>query len=292
MDPDDLLLNRYVRAVARDSVLPDDPSWDDLQEEVVQFGIARARLQQRRIDVVNLFFEFRTQHRDELLRQSRARLLQPRDMTPSSSRKVRTGADEQRSSTDRKIDSGVYMDEVYQDSDTDADQEEVPVPRQPQPTLDGNNNPKRPTLMSIFLNQKWEGAAVSYCHEDESYISNRIVRRFSVEVVDKKIHATWTFDPKLGKTHHTQFIVIDDNDHDVIFGKLSEDEEFNRGQGVASSANSAEPVLGSCADPATASKRRVTEDWVDKSHPQETKMLTDLIVQLAHRIYMRDNRPP
>ncbi|KAF8857580.1 hypothetical protein BDZ45DRAFT_429474 [Acephala macrosclerotiorum] len=290
MDPDDLLLNRYVRAVARDSILPDDPSWDDLEGEVAQFGIARARLQQRRGDVVNLFYDFRIQHRDELLRHSRARLLRPRNVTPSSSRKVRNGAGEQRSSADRKVDSGVYMGGVYHDSDTDGDQEDAPVPQQPRPTLDGNNNPKRPTLMSIFLNQKWEGAAVSYCHEDESYISNRIVRRFSVEVVDKKIPATWTFDPKMGKTHHTQFIMIDDNDHDIILGKMSGDEEFNRGQGVTSSSSPSIPVLGSCTDPAATSKRKVTEDWVDKSHPYEAKILTDVILGLMNKT--RDNRPP
>ncbi|CZR52626.1 uncharacterized protein PAC_02503 [Phialocephala subalpina] len=66
MDPDNDLHKLYLRAVAPNSVLPDDPSWDNLQEELARFGISRARLQQRGIDVL-------------------------RDMTPSSSRKVRTG---------------------------------------------------------------------------------------------------------------------------------------------------------------------------------------------------------
>lgn len=179
----------------------------------------------------------------------------PDDARQAALKDFRKSVGGERSSRGRKADSGVYTGR-NSDTDADTDQEDLPMPRRLQPMLDVNVDvghvfpaldedvanvlqPKRPTLMSIFLNQKWEGAAVSYGDQNESYISDRLARRFSVEMVDKKIFATWTFDAKLGKTHHTEFHVIPDDDHDIILGKMSEDEEFNRCQVASSSTKPA-----------------------------------------------------
>lgn len=85
--------------------------------------------------------------------------------------------------------------------------------------------------MSVCLNGIWEGAALEYCREDESFISPRWVQRHSLEMVDGQIRLTWKFAGD-DKTHLTQFILLENLEPDFMLGVKSSDELFNRESGV------------------------------------------------------------
>lgn len=88
--------------------------------------------------------------------------------------------------------------------------------------------------MSVCLNGIWQGAALEYCREDESFISPRWAQRHNLELTDGQIRLTWKFDGD-DKTHLTQFILLNNLEPDFMLGVKSADELFNRDCGASRS---------------------------------------------------------
>jgi hypothetical protein len=86
--------------------------------------------------------------------------------------------------------------------------------------------------MSICINGRWEGAALEYCREEESFISLRWAQRHHLEMVDGQVRLTWKFN-HLDKTYVTQFILLENLDPDFMLGVMSSDEVFNRDNGTS-----------------------------------------------------------
>src|SRR5271169_2373424 len=85
--------------------------------------------------------------------------------------------------------------------------------------------------MSIWLasNGRWEGAALGYCQEAESFVNEKIIERYRLDKDIKagRIKLTWRLCDEQ-ESHVTQFIVHKGLNYDFMLGTRCRDEEFNR----------------------------------------------------------------
>jgi hypothetical protein len=98
-----------------------------------------------------------------------------------------------------------------------------------EPTLDEEATAMSACIMSIYIDSKhgWAGAAMKYCLEEESYISQRIVVRHGLCVRSGYTMLTWKpIDSP--KTYVTRFAVIDGLSCDFMLGSKSTDMDYNR----------------------------------------------------------------
>jgi hypothetical protein len=85
--------------------------------------------------------------------------------------------------------------------------------------------------MSIYLpNGKWEGAALKYCQEEESYVNRKIIDRHKLEKEISeygRVRLTWRLYCD-EETNVTQFTVHEGLSCDFMLGTRRFDEDFNR----------------------------------------------------------------
>src|SRR6187402_1152181 len=78
--------------------------------------------------------------------------------------------------------------------------------------------------MTVFLENKWDGAVGEYCNDDLSFVSGRTVRRHKLKLVDGNILLTWIHD---GISHRTRFFPSEHSGPDFYLGIKCLDETFN-----------------------------------------------------------------
>lgn len=84
--------------------------------------------------------------------------------------------------------------------------------------------------MSIYLssNGRWEGAALKYCQEAESFVNPKIIERHRLGTTDDgRTKLTWRLCDEQ-ESNVTQFIVLEGLSCDFMLGTKCCDEKFNR----------------------------------------------------------------
>lgn len=259
------VIDGVVRLVVRQDRLPTTPTWPDLRDEMAESQIfTLEQLDQLQEYIIEKFYQLRI----ERMNQDMAKLLgRPKPPKDSSNK-------EGSSSEGSNNDSG--FNESCKESEPD---EEGSF----QPTVDETANEERCCFMSVCLNGRWEGTALEYCHEDESFISLRWAQRHSLEMEDGHIRLTWKFDG-VDKTHFTHFILLENLEPDFMLGVGSADEVFNRDAGTPANRSSgqAQSFLEQSALPLESMIPSSTQVWVNHMVPN-TEFISDILFRLERK---------
>ena len=227
---DNNIIDGVVRLVERGDKLPTSPSWLALRDEIAECQfLSIAELDQSKEYIIEKFYQFRVEHVQRDMAKLLGRPIPPKDSTNSSK--------DMSSSQGSNKDSGFNESCNEPDSDDEGGFRPTVIetinvsnpfaPVSSLPIADVSSQDERFTFMSVCLNGKWEGAALEYCREDESFINPRWVQRHNLELADGVIRLTWKFDGD-DKTHFTQFILLENLEPDFMLGVKSSDESFNR----------------------------------------------------------------
>lgn len=267
---DNRVIDGVVRLVEGGNKLPTSPSWLALRDEIAGSQIfSIEKLEQSKEYIIEKFYQFRIERLQQDMAQLLGRPTPPKDSTNPSQ--------DMASSQGSNKDSGFNGSCKLSESGNEGGFE---------PTVIETINEERFTFMSVGLNGTWEGAALEYCREDESFISPHWVQRHNLELTDGQILLTWKFDSD-DKTHYTRFILLENLKSDFILGVKCCDESFNRDNRVPRSPGASHSFRDLSALPLENTKTQV---WVTHNQPN-IEFLSDVLYRLEKK-YRADTLDP